>query len=220
MHENIDLVFHEDEPEALTKDSSAEEVKTFKAWHRSKRMAKNTIRNTMSDTVRGSVEEPNLATDYMEAFERKFKESEKAEAAKLYKAFHELKYEGFGGVREHIMKLIHINARLRELLMGVNDSQVVHVALHSLPNTFSGLRTSYNALKGTWTIDELISICADEEDRIKKEREPATSVNLVEKLKKKKNKLKVTKTITKPSGNTAAPNTTNALSSSATFVRK
>ncbi|XP_061998824.1 uncharacterized protein LOC133716102 [Rosa rugosa] len=144
MHENI-----EDEPEALTKDSSAEEVKAFKAWHRSDRMAKNTIRNTMSDTVRGSVEEPDLATDYMEAIERKLKESEKAEAARLSKAFHELKYEGSGGVREHIMKLIHINTRLRELLMGVNDRQVVHVALHSLPNTFSGLRTSYNALKGT-----------------------------------------------------------------------
>ena len=96
MHENIDLVFHEDEPEALTKDSSAEEIKTFKAWHRSNRMAKNTIRNTMSDTVRGSVEEPDLATDYMEAIERKFKESEKAEAARLSKAFHELKYEGSG----------------------------------------------------------------------------------------------------------------------------
>ncbi|XP_024190283.1 uncharacterized protein LOC112194265 [Rosa chinensis] len=165
MHENIDLVFHEDEPEALTDESSAEEVKAFKAWHRSNRMAKNTIRNTMSDIVRGSIEEPDLATDYMEANERKFKESEKAEAARLTKSFHELKYNGFGGVREHIMKLININARLRELLMGINDSQVVHVALHSLPNSFSGLKTNYNAQKDTWTTDELIAICTGEEER-------------------------------------------------------
>ncbi|XP_024178381.1 uncharacterized protein LOC112184355 [Rosa chinensis] len=133
MHENIDLVFHEDEPEALTDESSAEEVKAFKAWHMSNRMGKNSIRNTMSDTVRGSVEELDLATDYMEAIERKFKESEKVEAARLSKAFYDLKYDGSGGVREHIMKLININASLRELLTGVNDRQVVHVVLHSLP---------------------------------------------------------------------------------------
>ncbi|XP_062021386.1 uncharacterized protein LOC133737943 [Rosa rugosa] len=150
MHENMDLCFTDDQPEPLTEESTAEDRKEARAWYRANRMAKNVMRNTMSDTVRGSIEEPELATDYMEAIERKFKESEKAEAARLSKAFHDLRYSGTGGVREHLLKLININARLRELLMGVNDDQVVHVALHSLPSSFSGLRTSYNSQKGTW----------------------------------------------------------------------
>ncbi|MDD0148593.1 hypothetical protein PSY31_23170, partial [Shigella flexneri] len=52
-----------------------------------------------------------------------------------------------------------------------------------------------------WTLDELISICVDEEARIKEEKEPATAINLIEKPKKKKpqNKLKPTKAITKSS---------------------
>ncbi|XP_024176379.2 uncharacterized protein LOC112182162 [Rosa chinensis] len=100
------------------------------------------------------------------------------------------------------MQLIDINSRLRDLDMGVKDEQVVHVALHSLPNTYSNLRTSYNALETKWNLNKLISICVDEEERIKREGVPTTTVNLVEKPKwKKQNKLKPKKTtLTKIAG--------------------
>ena len=109
-----------------------------------------------------------LATDFMEAIAAKFKESEKAEVARLTKEFNSLKYSGFGGVIGHILELININSRLRDMLMGVKDEQVVHHALYTLPSSFSQLRTSYNAQKENWTLDELISIYVDEENRIKK----------------------------------------------------
>ncbi|XP_061996495.1 uncharacterized protein LOC133714404 [Rosa rugosa] len=203
MHENIDYCFTEDKPEELNEKSTKKDTDLYKKWHRSNRMAKNLIRTSMSKTVRGSIEEPELASDFLEHIGAKFKESEKAEAARLTKEFHDLKYMGSGGVREHIMKMININGRLRELLMGVRDEQVVHYALHSLPNSFSHLRTSYNSQKGNWTLDELISICVDEESRIKEEKEPATTINLIEKPKRKKpqNKLKPIKAITKSSTN-------------------
>ena len=89
--------------------------------------------------------------------------------------------------------------------MGVKDEQVVHHALDTLPSSFSQLRTSYNAQKENWTLNELISICVDKENRIKKEKgEFETTVNLVEKPKKKKfqNKLKPNKAITKASTST------------------
>ncbi|XP_024176485.1 uncharacterized protein LOC112182271 [Rosa chinensis] len=103
------------------------------------------------------------------------------------------------------MELIEINARLRDMGMGVNDEQVVHVALFSLPSDYSNLRTSYNATESKWDLNKLISICVDEEDRVKKEKEPTKAVNLVEKPKwKKHNKLKLKKTTnTKVSGKPA-----------------
>ncbi|XP_061997097.1 uncharacterized protein LOC133714851 [Rosa rugosa] len=95
------------------------------------------------------------------------------------------------------MELIDLNSRLRDLDMGVKDSQVVHVALQSLPNTYSNLRTSYHAQESNWDLNKLISICVVEEERIRKEGRPATAVNLVEKPKwKKQNKLKAKKTTT------------------------
>jgi hypothetical protein len=168
-------------------------------------MAKNVIRFLMSKTVKGSVDEPELAIEFMEAIAAKFKESQKTKAARLTKKFNSLKYSGFGGVRGHILELININNRLRDMLMGVKDEQVVHHALDTLPSSFSQLRTSYNTQKENWTLDELISICVDEENKIKKEKcEPETTINLVQKPRKKRfqNKLKPTKAITK--GSTSA----------------
>ncbi|KAK9923755.1 hypothetical protein M0R45_032155 [Rubus argutus] len=202
MHDNIDYCFTEEQPLKPADIASKKDVENYKKWFRSNRMAKNVIRFSMSKTIRGSVDEPELATDFMEAIAAKFKESEKAEVARLTKEFNSLKYSGSGGVRGHILELININSRLREMFMGVKDEQIVHHALDTLPSSFSQLRTSYNAQKENWTLDELISICVDEENRIKKERgEFETTINLVENPKKKKfqNKLRPNKAITKAS---------------------
>lgn len=76
-------------------------------------------------------------------------------------------------------------------------------ALHSLPNTFSQLKTSYLAQKEKWNLNELIAISVEEEDRMKKEK--VVTVNMViGKPKWKTNKLKTTKTITKASATASA----------------
>ncbi|PRQ16214.1 putative RNA-directed DNA polymerase [Rosa chinensis] len=205
MHQNMDLCLIEEQPLELDTDSTEEDRKYYKEWYQCNRKAKNVIRSTMSNTVRGSIVEPDLAMDFLEAIADKYRESHKAEAARLSKRFNELKFSGSGSVREHIMELIEINARLRDMGMGVNDEQVVHVALFSLPSDYSNLRTSYNATESKWDLNKLISICVDEEDRVKKEKETTKAVNLVEKPKwKKHNKLKLKKTTnTKVSGKPA-----------------
>ncbi|XP_024164730.1 uncharacterized protein LOC112171846 [Rosa chinensis] len=191
----MDLCLIEEQPLELDSESTDEDRRYYKEWYKCNRQAKNVTRSTMSDTVRGSIVELELAMDFLEAIADKYRESDKAEGARLSKKFNELKYSGNGSVREHIMQLIEINARVRDLDMRVKDEQVVRVVLCSLPNTYSNLRTTYNAQETKWDLNKLISICVDEEDIIKKEKEPTTTVNLVEKPKwKKQNKLKVKKT--------------------------
>ncbi|XP_040361863.1 uncharacterized protein LOC121049249 [Rosa chinensis] len=193
----MDLCLIEEQPLELDTESTEEDRKYYKEWYSANRKAKNVIRTSMSDTVRGSIIEPELAMDFLEAIGDKYQESDKAEAARLSKRFNELEFSGKGSVREHIMELIDLNSRLRDLDMGVKDSQVVHVALQSLPNTYSNLRTSYHAQESNWDLNKLISICVVEEERIRKEGRPATAVNLVEKPKwKKQNILKAKKTTT------------------------
>ncbi|PRQ42084.1 putative transcription factor interactor and regulator CCHC(Zn) family [Rosa chinensis] len=205
MHQNMDLCLTDEQPYELDGESTEDDKKAYKDWHRANKMAKNVIRSTMSDTVRGCIEEPEYAVDFLEAIAQKFRESDKAEGARLSRKFNDLKFSGNGSVRTHIMELIDINNKLRELYMGVNDAQVVHVALESLPNAYSHLRTTYNAQKEKWTLNELISICVDEQERIKKESTPTTTVNLMGKNKGKyQNKLKPKKTITKATTEKAA----------------
>ena len=163
-------------------------------WYRTNRMAKKAIKNTMSDVVRGSIEEPADAIEFFESIAEKYRAGENAEAARLNKRFHDLKYNGTNGIRVHIMELIEINGKLKDMGLGFSEDIVVHQALDSLPTAYSNIRSTYNALEAKWNLNKLISVCVDEEERIKKEAAPTTAVNLVEKAKKKKNKLKVKKT--------------------------
>nr|XP_011468854.1 PREDICTED: uncharacterized protein LOC105352806 [Fragaria vesca subsp. vesca] len=196
MHQNIDYCLLNPKPEGeLDQYSSADDLWHYHEWFRTNKMAKNVLRRTMSEIVRGSMEEPEDVVDYMAAIAEKFEESEKAEGARLHKEFHELKYDGNDSVREHIMHKVLLNGKLRELRMGVLDAQIMHEALYSLSASFSNLRTTYNALEVKWSVNKLISVCVDEENRIRNEAGPSTAVNLLEKPKwKKKNKNKVKQT--------------------------
>ena len=161
MHQNIDYCLLKPKPVGTEEENNmdADSSWHYYEWFRTNRMAKNVIRRTMSEVVRGSIEEPEDAIDFMANIAEKYEESEKAEAARLHKEFHELKYDGNGSVREHIMHKVQLNGKLRDLKMGVADAQLVHDALWSLPSTFSQLRSTYNALEVKWTINKLISVC-------------------------------------------------------------
>lgn len=50
----------------------------------------------------------------------------------------------------------------------MDDAFFIHMALNSLPSNFEQLKVSYNTQNEKWTLDDLISICAQEEARIKK----------------------------------------------------
>ena len=47
-----------------------------------------------------------------------------------------MKNDGVGGVREYIMKMVDITARLTELEILIIESFLVHHALNSLPSQF------------------------------------------------------------------------------------
>ncbi|KAJ9545645.1 hypothetical protein OSB04_025352 [Centaurea solstitialis] len=146
-------------------------------------MAKSVIKFSMGDIVRGSIKEPETAIDYLKNIAEKYKESDIAEGARLSKMFNELKFSGEGNVRDHLLSMIEINQKLRDLDIGVKDEQVVHMGLQSLPIAYSNLRSMYNAQDKKWDLNKLISVCCEEQERIKKE---TPMILLLEKPKEKK----------------------------------
>ncbi|KAM1132606.1 hypothetical protein ACFX19_047679 [Malus domestica] len=97
----------------------------------------------------------------------------------LMTTFTTLKLDENKFVREHILKLVEISAKLKDLEVPIDDAFIVHMALNSLPPKFDQLNTSYNTEKEKRTLDELISICAQEEARIRR-NEIYGTVNLVQ----------------------------------------
>jgi hypothetical protein len=75
------------------------------------------------------------------------------------------KHHCSNSVREHIMYLCNLCAKLNAIKMRFDDPFMLHLALVSLPDEYVNLVSSYNNMKEKWTIDELISHVVLEEEQ-------------------------------------------------------
>ena len=70
------------------------------------------------------------------------------------------------GVREHIMQIKDIVAQLKKLEVEMSDSFLVHYILNTLPHQYGPFKISYNTHKDKWSINELMTMCVQEEGRL------------------------------------------------------
>ena len=68
------------------------------------------------------------------------------------------------------MEMSNLVTRLKALKLELLEDILVHLVLISLPTQFSSFKISYNTQKEKWTLDELISQCVQEENRLKQEK--------------------------------------------------
>ncbi|RVX18758.1 Retrovirus-related Pol polyprotein from transposon TNT 1-94 [Vitis vinifera] len=100
--------------------------------------------------------------------------------------FTSLKLTGIRGVREHIMEMRDIVAQLKKLEVEMSESFLVHFILNTLPPQYGPFKISYNTHKDKWSINELMTMCVQEEGRLLMEQEE--SAMLVTQRKGKKGK--------------------------------
>ncbi|KAK2977915.1 hypothetical protein RJ640_000919 [Escallonia rubra] len=81
-----------------------------------------------------------------------------------------LKYSGSSGVREHILQMNDMASQLKGLDMEISEGFFVHFIMTSLPAQFSPFKISYNTQKEKWKMSKLISMCVQEEERLKSEQ--------------------------------------------------
>lgn len=178
------IAFKEPKPAALTNISSQEEKDAFKKWERANDMSLLIMQNSMEEHIRGGIPGCDLAKDYMEAVEEKFKRSDKAESSSYLTTLTSTKFDGTGSMREHLLKLVNVANKLNNLDLQITDQFLVHMALNSLSSDYEQVKINYNTQKETWTVNELIAICCQEEERLKKGK--AEVVNFVHAGKGKK----------------------------------
>jgi hypothetical protein len=76
------------------------------------------------------------------------------------------KYTG-GGVREHILKMSTLAAKLAAMKMVLPDPFAIHVIFASLPKEFETFVVNYNMMPDEWNIEKLIGMFVQEEERLK-----------------------------------------------------
>ena len=69
------------------------------------------------------------------------------------------------GVHEYIMQMRDILAQLKKLEVDMSESFLVHFILNTLPHEYGSFKISYNTHKDKWSINELMTMCVQEEER-------------------------------------------------------
>ncbi|XP_034681558.1 uncharacterized protein LOC117911309 [Vitis riparia] len=67
------------------------------------------------------------------------------------------------------MQMRDIAAQLKILEVEMSDSFLVHFILNTLPQQYGPFKISYDTHKDKWSINELLTMCVQEEGRLKME---------------------------------------------------
>ncbi|XP_015970631.1 uncharacterized protein LOC107494116 [Arachis duranensis] len=121
---------------------------------------------SIPETFWGLTTEDKDAKQFLNDVENLFAKNEKAEASSLLSKLVSMGYKGKGNIREYIMRISHLASKLKALKLELSEDLLVHFILISLPAHFMQFKVSYNTLKDTWSLNELISQCVQEEERL------------------------------------------------------
>ncbi|GAV57386.1 UBN2_2 domain-containing protein, partial [Cephalotus follicularis] len=147
----LDYGLRVDAPPVLTAESSAEQKVAYDKWERSNRISLMIMKGSITTIIR-------------------FQGSSNAHATALITKMVTLKYDRSSGVREHILPMNDMVAQLKSLDMEISEGFIVHFIMSSLLVQFGPFKINYNTQKEKWKMSELISMCVQEEERVKSEQ--------------------------------------------------
>lgn len=124
------------------------------------------IKRFISEMIYDGVLSSDNTKDIHKVIGQKIKESTKVEVTNLQNSFSNTRYDNMGGVRNYILKIIQIASKLTELNILMSYDFVLHQVLVSLLMELEQLKVSYNTFTDEQSIDELILVCVQKEDRL------------------------------------------------------
>ncbi|XP_039115899.1 uncharacterized protein LOC120251446 [Dioscorea cayenensis subsp. rotundata] len=164
---DLDYALREPCPAPLTDQSSLEDRRVFERWERSNRIGLMIMKNTIPETFLNTTSDKRDIKQFLDTLEERFVRSDKAETSATLKKLVSMRYKGDRNIREYVLDMCHLAGKLKSLKFEIPEDVLVHMVLISLPPQFSQFEVNYNCQKEKWTVNELISHLAQEEDRIK-----------------------------------------------------
>jgi hypothetical protein len=127
-------------------------------WERSDRVAFMIMDNAIDPAIRRVLPKTaDNAKTFMAKMEEYFKGSSKANASILMSKLMQAKYDRRGNVREHVLQMIDMSNKLKDLECPLSELYVVHYIMMSLPSCFGNFKINYNSSDKKWTTTELIA---------------------------------------------------------------
>src|SRR3954469_17685208 len=168
---DLDLALRTEQPASLTAANTSDQRKDFEKWERSNLLSLMIIKRGIPEAFRGTVSEGIIkASVFLAEIEKRFAKNDKAETSTLLSKLISMKFKGKGNIREYIMEMSHTASKLKALKLDFSEDFLVHLVLISLPLQYGQFKVNYNCQKEKWTLNELISYFAKEEERLKQEK--------------------------------------------------
>ncbi|XP_047978548.1 uncharacterized protein LOC125220420 [Salvia hispanica] len=163
-------ILTEDEPSAITDESSETEKSQHETWERSNRLSLNLMRMTMAENFKPSMPKTESAREFIEKI-KECSQSELADKSIVGSLMSELttkKFDWSQPIHDHVTNMSNLAAKLTTLGMEVHEQFVVQFIMNSLPIEFSQFQVNYNTIKDKWDFKELKAMLVQEEGRLKK----------------------------------------------------
>ena len=167
---DIDYATRKNEPE-ITENNIKEEKVLHEQWERSNCLNIMFIKMSISAGICGSIKQHTNVRALLKAIDEQFATSDKALASTLTMKFSSLRFTNVKGVREHIMEMRDIATQLKALDVDMSETFLVHYILNTLPQQYGPFKISYNTHKDKWSINELFTMCVQDEGRLLMEQE-------------------------------------------------
>ncbi|RDX78768.1 hypothetical protein CR513_40906, partial [Mucuna pruriens] len=117
-----------------------------------------------SKSISGSISESQSASRFLKEIEQFFAKNEKTKMSNLLTKLIR------GNIREYIIEVSNLATKLRSLKLELDEDLIMHLVLIYLPAYFGQFKVSYNTQKDKWSLNELISHCVQEEERLQRNK--------------------------------------------------
>ncbi|KAL5542843.1 hypothetical protein UlMin_010553 [Ulmus minor] len=124
------------------------------------------MRYQMEEYICDSIKGVDVAKNFLESIDKKFKKFSKNERNEHLNMLHNLSYDGASGIRSHVDKVISCYRKLLSIGAKLLDDDYI----------FDYIRSSYNAQNEQWSLEEMTTILAKEKDDIKNDQGRSVSV--------------------------------------------
>jgi hypothetical protein len=90
-------------------------------------------------------------------------------------------------VRDHILKMSNVAARLKPLDLAIKDDFLIYLIFNSLLKEFEIFEVNYNPINDKWTLEKFITMCVQEKEMINHNNSGVNSVNMAKHHQKRNN---------------------------------
>ncbi|KAL3754730.1 hypothetical protein ACJRO7_001918 [Eucalyptus globulus] len=136
---DMDLALREDEPARPNDQSTVDQKAHYARWEKSNRLSLIAMKRSIAEHLTSGLLEDTNAKQV----------SDKAEVGNLLSELTNMRYDAAMCVREFILKMVHIQSKLKAHEIVLFENYIVHHALNVLPAKFSQIKTIYSAQNET-----------------------------------------------------------------------